>query len=450
MATARSLSRSSNSRTRALLVFCALLSGCSSSNSVPTAANNTVPSSQANGAPTNAAPTTAQAALPANATDTLTLPSAFSYGVTLALPTGTSWPTGVNVTATETAAGAPTPQGWQRRPLDTSAPAIVESWQLAFSGSNGTGSLGGTPTLTISGLDNPSSFAVELFDKTSGGAPTVFTYVPSTAGTYTASGSTLSIGLGDAYYLELVTGVGGQVFQFTGRAATWTAPSATQIYVLVYGAQGGGGSGLGGEVTAVTSAAAGQQLFVFVGGQGGVASPSLCFFCTGGFNGGGYGGEGGGGASDIRVTSALGGRTIAAGGGGGGGVVTSLGVPGGNLTGGSLDDTLRRTGGGATSLSGGAPGKDQSIGSSAPATAGSLGQGGNGALGPGGGGGGGGWYGGGGGGGGYLASTPRTPFGVSFTGGGGSSLAVTGLWTSVNYRQGVRYGNGVVIIQILQ
>jgi hypothetical protein len=445
MATARSSSRSSNNRTRALLVLCALLSGCSSSSSVPTSANNTVPSSQS-----NAAPTTAQAPLPANAIDTLTLPSAFSYGVTLALPTGTSWPAGVNVTATETATGAPTPQGWQRRPLDTGAPAIVESWQLAFSGPNGSGSLGGTPTLTISGLDNPSSFAVELFDKTSAGAPTVFTYVPSSAGTYTATDSTFSIALGDTYYLELVTGVGGQVFQFTGRAATWTAPSATQIYVLVYGAQGGGGSGLGGEVTAVTSVGAGQQLFVFVGGQGGVATPSVCFFCTGGFNGGGNGGEGGGGASDIRITSALAGRTIAAGGGAGGGYVTPLGVSGGNQTGGALQDTEGRTGGGGTSQSGGTPGNDQSIGRSAPATAGSLGQGGNGALGPGGGGGGGGWYGGGGGGGGYLPGTPRTPFGVSFTGGGGSSLAVTALWTSVNYRKGVRYGNGVVIIQILQ
>jgi len=55
-----------------------------------------------------------------------------------------------------------------------------------------------------------------------------------------------------------------------------------------------------------------------------------------------------------------------------------------------------------------------------------------------------------GGGGGYRPGKPPTPFGVSFTGGGGSSLAVTGLWTSVNYRKGVRCGNGVVIIQILQ
>jgi hypothetical protein len=130
--------------------------------------------------------------------------------------------------------------------------------------------------------------------------------------------------------------------------------------------------------------------------------------------------------------------------------VTPLGVSGGNQTGGALQDTEGRTGGGGTSQSGGTPGNDQSIGRSAPATAGSLGQGGNGALGPGGGGGGGGWYGGGGGGGGYLPGTPRTPFGVSFTGGGGSSLAVTALWTSVNYRKGVRYGNGVVIIQIFQ
>jgi hypothetical protein len=426
--------------------FFVLLSGCTSSSSVPVA------TSSSGSSPQPAAPLTSQSALPANATDVLTLPSAFSFGVTLTMPAGASWPAGVNATVTESGFDGPTPQRWQRRPLDTAAPSIVESWQLALSGSNSSAALSGAPAVTVSGLSYPAGFALELLDATSGAAPTVFTYVPSSAGTYAASGSTFSIALGDAYYLELVTQPQTTVFQYTGQRATWTAPLGAQILVQAYGAQSGNATGRGGVVSAITNVAPQQQLFIFVGGQGRVATPSVCFFCTGGFNGGGNGGEGGGGASDIRITAALAGRTLVAGGGGGGGGggVFRAGPPGGNQTGGALDDPFGRAGGGGGIQSGGTAGRDDSISISKGATAGSLGQGGDGALGPGGGGGGGGWYGGGGGGAGFLAHQQRSSFGIPFPGGGGSSLAVPGLWTAVNYQQGVRYGNGAVIISIIQ
>lgn len=227
-------------------------------------------------------------------------------------------------------------------------------------------------------------------------------------------------------------------YSFTGSIQNFTVPACvTSLTLDVRGSKGGDCiynqpgtkpddlGGLGGRVVAVYSVTPGQVLNIFVGGIP--------------YNGGGTGAgsiaqAGGGGASDIRIGgTAMTDRIIVAGGGGGGGNNCSPNAePGGNgggLTGATgwqcNSQTGTAVGQGGTQSAGGAPG-------TSPATAGSLGQGGNaGGAGTASGGGGGGYYGGG---------------GAAFGGGGGGSSYANPSATSVVHTQGFNNGTGIVTI----
>ena len=209
-------------------------------------------------------------------------------------------------------------------------------------------------------------------------------------------------------------------FAFTGAEQTFTVPAGvTTVHVIAIGGRGGSAGGVGGaagDVSGDLAVAAGETLYVEVGGNGSGKG-------GGGFNGGGAGGAGGGGASDIRTVSRAGvgtleRRLLVAGGGGGGGVLGpdtgpgaggAAGSPGTNEEGG-----LCIGGGGGKASAGGVGGEGDAFGA-----AGVLGQGGAGGIfESNGGGGGGGLYGGGGGGGCDGDSGAG--------GGGGSNLVPTG------------------------
>lgn len=131
-------------------------------------------------------------------------------------------------------------------------------------------------------------------------------------------------------FLLLVFGLNSnaQTFNYTGSFQTYTVPANTfALCFQVLGAQGRGNAnnrnlgGLGGEVTGTLAVTPGQVLRIYVGGGGGNSR-------LGGFNGGGDAGAqtgcvsaeggGGGGASDIRVAPyGLANRVAVAGGGGG-------------------------------------------------------------------------------------------------------------------------------------
>ncbi|MCB9315720.1 MAG: HYR domain-containing protein, partial [Lewinellaceae bacterium] len=238
-------------------------------------------------------------------------------------------------------------------------------------------------------------------------------------------------------------------FDYTGAEQTWVVPAGvTSIQVEVLGAAGGTGSGtvggLGGRVTATMAVTPGETLYLNVGGEGYPCLSTSPLPCqNGGFNGGGnttvptsdpsdYAGTGGG-ASDIRQGgNTLADRVIVAGGGGGGGKTFSADANGGNgggLIGADGEDFIV----GMSSDPGGLGGTQVAGGTGvAPATSGTLGQGGSGAGFPGGGGGGGGgWYGGGGG---------RTG------GGGGGSSYTDPLASLVLHAQGVKAGAGQITI----
>lgn len=225
-------------------------------------------------------------------------------------------------------------------------------------------------------------------------------------------------------------------FNYTGAVQTYTVPlGCTSITVDVYGGAGFGLQGYGGRVQASHPVTPGEVLNVYVGGTG---SETL-----GGYNGGGNPGSnvgyaGGGGASDIRRGgNTLTDRIIVAGGGGGSGsncgTWTAEGGHGGGLVGGtgctfSCSD-CQYTGSGGTQSAGGTAG---------PTGHGSCGGNSNGTLGFGGSntggygtGGGGGYYGGGSG---------------CFEGAGGGSSYTGPLATSVTHTQGVRQGNGMIVI----
>ncbi len=241
-----------------------------------------------------------------------------------------------------------------------------------------------------------------------------------------------------------VPGVAGatSAFTFTGAEQCYTPPVGVMaLHVVATGAAGGigrnsGSGGNGATVIADVTIAAGQTLYVEVGGAGseyGFAGPS-----SGGFNGGAAGGvggfgSGGGGATDLRkcsiaspscVTapeSASDPRLIVAGGGGGsgddnnggsGGFAGAVGDAGAGASGaaqGGSGGSSRFPGFGGLGGSGGSAGSD--------GTDGVGGQGGLGTVGGGGGGGGGYWGGGGGGGG---------DSNLGGGGGGGSSFGPTG------------------------
>ncbi|AII09480.1 glycine-rich protein [Rhodococcus opacus] len=196
-----------------------------------------------------------------------------------------------------------------------------------------------------------------------------------------------------------VQGVGTQVtctFTFTGNAQSFTVPEGiTSLAVTATGGRGGNSETILGGAAAVATGqltvAAGDALYIQVGGNGGDGDGQA------GYNGGGVGGtgaSGGGGASDVRTgTGELADRQIVAAGGGGAGDTYIGGAgnlaptgPAGQAGGGGGG------GGGATDVAGGLGGN----GGTDPH--GSPGEAGVGGAGAGtGGGGGGGWFGGGGG-----------------------------------------------------
>jgi hypothetical protein len=241
-------------------------------------------------------------------------------------------------------------------------------------------------------------------------------------------------------------------YSYTGGQQLFQAPSGvTNLTIDAVGAAGGASKflgpgeagGLGGTSVATVTVTSGEQLYVEVGGTGGVGA--------GGFNGGGNGGYnfdgegpgGGGGASDAQACSlGAGGCTdlsalvVAAGGGGGGygdigGVGGNAGSPGGSGSNGGGGG-----GGAGTSTAGGAGGAGgvESGGIHAVGQAGSEGKFGTGGAGSAqnlaGGGGGGGYYGGGGGGSGYEDESNRAAS-AGGGGGGGFSYAPTGGTTGV-------------------
>ena len=197
----------------------------------------------------------------------------------------------------------------------------------------------------------------------------------------------------------------GQVidFPYTGAVQTISLPKGTFL-LECWGAQGGSFNtsylgGYGGYSYGTLKLADETEMYVYVGGQGGLANTSTTHY-TGGFNGGGKGvyrdydtstvSTGGGGGSDVRIGSdSLYARVIVAGGGGGscdrGGSIATI-CYGGGLTGG-----CGYSSGGGTQTAGGY--------STDSSRSGSFGQGRDSVSGTnynyGCGGGGGGWYGGG-------------------------------------------------------
>jgi hypothetical protein len=241
------------------------------------------------------------------------------------------------------------------------------------------------------------------------------------------------------YYAESYA-IGTVTLGYTGAMQTYTVlAGVTTLTIDARGAEGGGfGSGpggLGGRAIGIMTVTPGEVLNIYVGGAGTYTTISS----TGGFNGGGSvnasGSAGtGGGASDIRRGISLTNRVIVAGGGGGGSAYTGenrIGGSGGGMIGGTGTSwsTWPISGGvGGSQISGGAAG----VSCCHVSTAGTLGNGGNGAGdGAGGGGGGGGYYGGGG--------------GLFGAGGGGSSYFDSGT-TFTSTTSGFQSGNGQIII----
>jgi hypothetical protein len=242
-----------------------------------------------------------------------------------------------------------------------------------------------------------------------------------------------------------------ETFAFTGAVQTFTASVPGEYAVELLGAGGGNATilasegGLGAEVSGDVFLAAGEDLTLFVGGQGESGNES---------------GGGGGGSFVFRGTDVL----AVAGGGGGGGIV---GGGGGGLAG-----TSGGTGGGGgvggMGGSGGGGGRNNGGGGGAGVRTGAAGDGGNGAgfgagfggkfpkgglAGVGGGSNyGGGGYGGGGGsglgGGGGSGFSGGGGGGGDYEGGGGGSYLAS-LFTDQVLKAGVNNGDGSISINLL-
>lgn len=235
------------------------------------------------------------------------------------------------------------------------------------------------------------------------------------------------------------------VFDKSERLEKWTVPlGVNEVEFEIYGAQGGGGGGLGGFVSG-TLINLPEELTIAVGGAGlrGAYSP-------GGFNGGGASGGvyanpgSGGGASDIRIGLELTDRIAVAGGGGGvGGPSGGNGGDGGGLVASDGSAGQGGAGAGGSQLSGGAGGRSNAA--DINGQNGQLGIGGNGgedAIAAGGAGGGGGYFGGGGSG----ADTDPCCLDAG-GGGGGSSYADPQYTKDVEYQPGINAGHGRVILR---
>ncbi len=247
--------------------------------------------------------------------------------------------------------------------------------------------------------------------------------------------------------------VGNVSFTYSGGDQYWTIPlNTTQLVVTSNGASGaGGGSGIAGDpggsggvgyqfVTTVPVGGAsalqpGDQLQVFVGGQGG--SPQLSMFAGGGGGGGseeGGNGGGGGGGSAVYDETANQWINIADGGGGGSGADGFEGNDGKN--GGS-----GYAGGDGYSSNGGAGGSQPSVCSTPPGSPNNGTNGGNAGTATasgGGGGGGGGCLGGNGGGAGGVGG---------YAGGGGSTGAPWSTSLGSDTTGDAPTGNGSVSVQ---
>lgn len=302
---------------------------------------------------------------------------------------------------------------------------------------SGTGSTGTFSASEIGWTNAPynQSFAAT----TASGCNNVATVAPASGTSFTATVAgaptpgtcalTLADGAGQSQALTLAY----TQFAYTNGVQSIVIPAGvTSIAVTAYGAGGFPGTtvpvgptgGYGGEAQGIiTTAQAGQTMYVVVGGVG---TGSLT---VAGFNGGGLGeseaggvGGPGGGASDVRLgNDLLSDRMIVAGGGGG------LGTSGSGGNGGGL---VGSSGGGAE----GGAGAGLSTGGvgGGAAQSGGLGNGGGASTVDGGGGGGGGYYGGGG--------------GAAGGGGGGGSSYYDLLVSSPTTVAGVQSGNGLVIL----
>jgi gliding motility-associated-like protein len=242
------------------------------------------------------------------------------------------------------------------------------------------------------------------------------------------------------------------VYNFTGGVQNFTVPACTDSLILtVCGAQGGGPTGGQGACIDVTiPVEQGDQIEIFVGGQG------TCGNNSGGWNGGGTGHAstqantgwnscGGGGASEVHVNGVP--VAIAGAGGGTGGGSTSTnqnsGGAGGCANGVNGGNTFGQGGQGASQNAGGNGGTPWA-GTPPGGSNGALGQGGQGGFWQtaSGGGGGGGYYGGGGGGNDGCCTGANGGGG----GAGGSSLVPTG----GNCTQGTNTGDGSVTITYVE
>jgi Glycine rich protein/PEP-CTERM motif len=254
-----------------------------------------------------------------------------------------------------------------------------------------------------------------------------------------------------------------ETFVFTGGQQTFTASVSGEYAVELLGASGGNAAnfgssdgGLGAEVSGAVFLTAGEDLTLFVGGQGGSGTNaggggggSFVFLGTDVFNGTDVLAVAGGGGGGGRSFGGAGGPGLAGTSGGSGGRGGTYGGPGGvGGTGGG--------GGGGGGLAGG--------GGGAGVSTGLAGYGGNGAAGAFGGkfpnagagsyddGGGGGGFGGGGGGGtggggGGGFSGGGGGYGGNFGGGGGSYLA--SLFKDQVLTAGVNRGDGSISITAL-
>ncbi|MBY0494982.1 MAG: hypothetical protein K2Y23_12275 [Cyanobacteria bacterium] len=318
----------------------------------------------------------------------------------------------------------------------------------SFSATPGIIASGGSSTLRWTGIAGATTCSI---NNGVGGVPCADGSVV-VAPTSTTEYQLMTVGPGGREWKYVTVVVeSGVIFNFTGAAQGFTVPAGvTSITVTAFGAQGGAGAGggpaggLGGSVQARITVTPGEVLTINVGGAGVAAG-------AGGFNGGGASGAavsrggGGGGASDVRRGGVgLANRVVVAGGGGGSGTLAGGGAggAGGGLVGangaaGSGSAGNDGNGGGGTQAAGGTGGAG---GPGTDGAAGASGQGGAGGFGvESGGGAGGGFFGGGGG------EESNAGVGTGGGGGGGSSFT-TGSATNVVHAQGVRAGNGQIII----
>ncbi len=236
-------------------------------------------------------------------------------------------------------------------------------------------------------------------------------------------------------------------FRYIGARDTFfTVPAGIfRLDIDMYGAQGASGNttpftdgGLGGRVRFSMPVTPGNTYILNVGGRG---NGNL-----GGYNGGGgcpitcasNNAHGGGGASDFRTTVNVNDRIAVAGGGGGAGffgsgVNAQGGAGGGLFSADAIGSNATLVGKGATSSSGGAAGTGNGVGTGVlfqgggfPTTSITTNYGG----------GGGGYYGGGAG---YFS-------GVNGGGGGGGSSYTDPAFYNISHNQGVRQGDGLIII----